>query len=137
VRNRFLEIVVIIGLIAMSANAASADAYKCYVKNHKTLSDSGELVDFWGKETVGVMTKEFVVDKQTGRMSGELKNHNAFGEPQVLDLGGARQAYKVMTIYQPLTTVDFLYVQEFASGSKKPFFFTTGTMHHTGLCEHY
>ena len=92
--SRVLEIIVITGLLAMSANAASADAYKCYVKNQKKLNDSGELVDFWGEETVGVMTKEFVVDKQTGRMSGELKNHNAFGEPQVLDLGSARRAYK-------------------------------------------
>lgn len=59
--NRVLEIIVIMGLITMSANAAPADAYKCYVINQKTLNDSGELVDFWGEETVSVMTKEFVV----------------------------------------------------------------------------
>jgi hypothetical protein len=78
--NRVLEIIVIASLLAMSTNAASSSAYKCHIKNLKHLNDSGELVDFLGDETFEGMKKEFVVDRDTGRMSGATTNHGPYGQ---------------------------------------------------------
>ena len=78
--NRVLEIIVIASLLAMSTNAASSSAYKCHIKNLKHLNDSGELVDFLGDETFEGMKKEFVVDSDTGRMSGATTNHGPYGQ---------------------------------------------------------
>jgi hypothetical protein len=135
--NKTLEIIVIIGLITMSASAASSSAYKCHIKSLKSLNDSGELVDFLHDEAFEFMKKEFVVDRDTGRMSGATTNHGPYGQPRVIDKGSGEQAYKALTIVEPFTTVDFLYVQEFAKGTKKPFFFVTGTKRYSGLCENY
>lgn len=135
--NRVLEIIVIASLLAMSTNAASSSAYKCHIKNLKHLNDSGELVDFWDDETFKVMKKELVVDRDTGRMSGATSNHGPYGQPRVIDKGNDEQAYKALTIVEPFTTVDFLYVQEFAKGAEKPFFFITGERYYSGLCRNY
>jgi len=112
-----------------------ADAYKCEVHAGLGLVDSGELVATgWAKMRVG---QEFVVDKDSGKMIGGLSNSNTFGDPKVVDRGSADQALKVITIYKPMTTVDYLYVQEFNENAEKPFIFMEGSNTYTGHCVSY
>lgn len=119
--------------VAGSAANAYQPAYKCIVVEASRLSEDGLLEDW--KYYIGA---EFVVDKATGRMNGKLKNHGYFGEPKVIDPGGNEQALKVVTIYDAgFPAVDYLYIETFSSGYKKPFIFRDGSSVFNGLCEPY
>lgn len=135
--NQFLwTVLLLIGLLSLSVNTYASGGYKCTVLEAKQLSNAGKMeVSKFTKQYIG---KEFVVDKKTGRMTGQVKNHNFNGEPKVLDQGSAQQAYKAITIFSPFTTVDYLYIQAFAEGPKKPFYFIDlGDNILTGTCENY
>ncbi|GHG66638.1 hypothetical protein GCM10010919_14510 [Alishewanella longhuensis] len=114
---------------------AQIDAYKCTVNHSSQLKENGETTpsDF-SKMQVG---KEFVVDKGSGRMTGELANHNSFGEPRVLDYGSTQQGFKVLTIYKPMISVEYLYIEEFSKNDKKPFMLIDGNIIYSGLCAPY
>lgn len=121
--NTLLKIA-IAALLCLWHSAATAFDYKCVVRYAYNLSHDGDLkLTDWAKMYLG---GEFVIDRATGRMIGVLANHNANGEPKVLDPGSPSQAYKVITVYKPLITVDYLVVQEFLNQPRKPFFFVSG-----------
>lgn len=128
-------ICLVLAILLSGYAAADIDAYKCTVNSSGALKDNGDISpsDF-SKMQVG---KEFVVDKGTGRIKGGLSNDNAFGEPQVLDYGSSEQAFKVITIYKPMTTVKYLYIQEFNKSEKKPFMYIDGGYIYYGLCAPY
>jgi hypothetical protein len=48
----------------------------------------------------------------------------------------AFQAYKAVTIYEPFTALDYIYVEEF-SRPAKPFIFLSGSITYSGLCVDY
>ena len=113
--------------------ALEGDAYECVVGNTSViLGDGGELSRWTFRQG-----EKFIVDKQSGRMLGALSNHNAFGNPKVIDRGSEDQAYKVITVFEPFTEINVLYVQEFRDGENKPFSFTDGGRTYTGLCKEY
>ena len=110
----------------------AGDAYKCTVKQTAGLRDNGEMSETnFSKLYLG---KEFVVDKRTGLMNGGLSNHNAYGQPKVIDYGSSQQSFKVITIFNPMTAVDYLYVEEFKANSEKPFIFITCQDIFSGIC---
>lgn len=53
---------------------------------------------------------KFILDKKTGKMLGDLQNHNSNGEPTVLDYGSDKQNYKAITVYKPYTQVELIQV---------------------------
>ena len=117
----------------MEVIALESDAYECTVGNSSVrLDDGGELSRWTFRKG-----EKFVVDKQSGRMLGALSNHNAFGNPKVIDRGSKGQAYKVITVFEPFTAINVLYVQEFRDGDNKPFSFTDGRRTYAGLCRAY
>ena len=121
--------------VCSAANAQ--DAYKCVILDYVQIQDDGTFGEPVLPPEIGA---DFVVDRGTGRMSGALNNHKSFAEPQVLDMGSSEQAYKAITVYGPLVSVEFLYVEEFAESRQKPFFFVGGLSGQTissGLCEAY
>ena len=64
-------------------------------------------------------------------------NHNDFAQPTVLDPGSSEQFFRVITVYQPYTSVDYLQIEEFADDEEKPFLFldSPNTVV-TGSCTH-
>ena len=122
-------------LCSIAGIANSAEGYKCKILMAHGLSDDGRMIETnFSNLYVG---REFVVDRGTGRITGKISNHNAYGEPKVLDRGSKAQAYKVITIYKPMTTIAYLYIKEFADGSEKPFMFVDGSNIISGICGHY
>jgi len=122
-------------MAAICSNADAIENYKCVIGKAYELSDSGDLkVSALAKGYIGA---EFVVDKGTGRMIGLISNYNASGKPAVLDPGGNDQAFKVITVYKPKTTVDYLQVHEFRDEPKKPFLFVTNWTVLSGVCIPY
>jgi hypothetical protein len=111
------------------------DAYKCNVTHTAGLTDTGGLAETnYSKLRLG---NEFVVDRDTGRINGGLSNNNAFGQPKVLDYGSHEQAFKVVTIYKPMTTLAYLYIEEFNENREKPFMFIDGQNIFSGVCTPY
>ncbi|UUZ67567.1 hypothetical protein LP416_23540 [Polaromonas sp. P2-4] len=130
--NKLISLLV---LSIFSMPSFANDGYKCQVEFAYTLKDSGEFLQSnFAKFVVG---KEFVVDKGTGRITGVLSNHNASGQPVVVDYGSSKNAYKAITIYKPNAHVDYLYIQSFNDNAKKPFMFVDGSETYSGKCVLY
>ena len=119
-------------ILLTSPSSFAQTAYKCVIKDAKTVADDGTLEEW--TYSVG---KDFVVDRPTGRMSGAHVNHNAYGQPQVIDYGSEDQAFKAVTIYEPYTALDYIWVEEFNEGPAKQFIFLTGSITYSGLCTDY
>lgn len=127
-----MKINLFILLIIISNIALAGGAYKCTINYTAGLKDDGQMSETaYSKLRLG---REFVVDKGTGRMQGGLSNYNAYGQPKVLDYGSSNQSFKAITIYKPMTLVDYLYVQEFNDNREKPFLFLNGKDTFSGTC---
>lgn len=124
-------------LFIVFTNASfAASAYKCIVTNTAALNINGKLSET--EFTKFSKATEFVVDKGTGRISGgTFSNHNANGQPQVLDFGSKEQAFKALTIFKPNITINYLYIEEFAENKEKPFMFIDGSNVFSGKCIAY
>ena len=119
-------------LILLSSPASLAQsAYKCVINDAKRVADDGTFSEW--TQNVG---KDFVVDRTTGRMSGALRNHATNGDPQVIDFGSTKSAYKAVTIYKPFVALDYIYINQF-SGPAKPFIYLTGSITYSGVCSDY
>jgi len=70
-------------------------------------------------------------------MIGLVNNYNANGTPRIIDAGSSDQALKVLTVYGPKTTVDYLQLLGFAEGRRKPFLFISHLNVITGSCVPY
>ena len=69
-------------------------------------------------------------------MGGPIANHNNAGQPQVLDPGSDEQAFKVLTIYRPYTSVAYLQIDSYTESREKPFLFVSSTAGViTGTCQ--
>lgn len=128
---KFTTIFLFLTILTVSPASLSQSAYKCIVSDAKRVADDGTFSEW--TYSIG---KDFVLDRQTGRMSGTHTNHNAYGQPKVIDYGSEDQAYKAVTIYEPFTTLDYILVNEF-SGPTKPFIFLSGSITYSGLCTDY
>lgn len=127
-------------LTISTLSSASDKNYKCEILQGLTQTTEGKLKNSAFTDTVVKLNKDFTVNRQTGKINGigsSLSNQNSFGEPKVLDKGSIEQAFKVITIYQPNITVDYLEIQEFADGDTKPFIFLSTGQIYSGTCHHY
>jgi len=123
--------------IVLASNPAFSMGYKCEVKSGKWFAfddASGKLIEHPLVEQGHY--KDFVVDRVSGRMIGDLSNSNSFGEPQVLHMGDEEYSYRAITVYMN-STVALLQVLEYHEGFQKPFLFIDGTNVFSGSCINY
>lgn len=113
--------------------------FKCQVKESMTLSNDGVMEK---SSNVAKMNsgKEFTVNRSTGVITGGGFVNNMSGRaPDVLDAyDPSENSYKAITIYKPNYTVDYLEINEYVKGDKKPFIFKAawGSIV-TGVCTYY
>jgi len=130
-----MRIYLILLALSLPNIAQAIDAYKCTIDYTAGLHDSGEIAPTSFSKLL--QSKEFVVDKGTGRITGGVSNHSASGQPQVLDYGSDVQSFKVLTIFKPNTTVSYLYIKEFSDNQEKPFIFISASNVFSGKCVAY
>jgi hypothetical protein len=110
---------------------AKGNGYICKITKFGFLNESGTL-DFKSDDVrIG---KTFAVDRRSGSIIGDwvtTENWNT----TVLDVGSKSQSFKMIATTEPIVHVMYLNVQEYASGSIKPFVFLDDTMVVTGTCE--
>jgi len=119
---------------ANDSGLLNSQGYSCAIKTSWRLADDGNLAlpsTFGGK---------FVVDRDTGRTLGAIKNYNktAYGDfqPKVIDRGNHEQYFKALTIYGSHNpSIQLVVVQEFAGSDSKPFMVTHSGTVTTGVCK--
>jgi len=115
-------------------NAWALSDYRCTIERSVSVSDVS-----LGHLYVG---KQFTVERDTGLMSGALKN-SYLTPPQVVDYGSSENSYKVVTTMRQDqgagagSSVFALTINEYRDGVRKPFVFLSDNDVYLGWCEHF
>lgn len=113
------------GLLAIAALVGASNAwalpdYRYTIERSVSASDVS-----LGNLYIG---KQFTVDRNTGLMTGALKN-SYFTDPQVIDYGDSGNSYKVVTTMRNEqgagagSSVFALTIMEFKDGERRPFIY--------------
>ena len=120
---------------ALTTNAQSFASYVCTVKDLNGLREDGTIetdsAHLWIKEG-----STFVVERKTGKMSGDLSTDNWPGRIEVLDLGSSSQSYEAIHVTPPHIRVRLVVIKEYKKGNAKPFLVVDDTRMFTGTCRH-
>jgi hypothetical protein len=125
-------------LTAMGTMAESD--YRCTVERILTASTKPSTILEWEEKThIG---KQFTVERQSGLMSGTLKNLST-NKPVVIDIGSKDNSYKVVTTMRLDEGAGFgsniyaLTINEYEESARKPFVFLDNDVVYLGECEHF
>jgi hypothetical protein len=121
---------VLFTVLALSSNSNALNDFKCTIKDSIILDDSGVL-DHSSNLATGYIGKEFVVNRQTGIITGASITNTMSGVlPSVFDYLPQENGYKAVTHYKPNNTIDYLQVNQYVARKEKPFFYkgAFGTM---------
>ncbi len=113
---------------------AAEKIYRCEVLSDAHIKNNGELVIVQDSPRVG---QEFTVIRKTGEVIGDVMD--TLIKPRVIASGSESNSYKVIWIQKSAgkngAFVDYLSIEEFAKGGKKPFGFFSGGLLLSGICE--
>ncbi|WP_114636643.1 hypothetical protein [Polynucleobacter necessarius] len=127
-------LIFIFSLLISHTVLANEKTYRCEVLSDAYIKSNGELSLAKDSPRVG---QEFAVVKRTGEVIGDVMD--SLKNPKVLASGSKGNSYKVVWIQKSEgkngAFVDYLSIEEFASGGKKPFGFFSGGLLMTGVCE--
>lgn len=132
------HVIIFLCTFLFTLNCNASNNFKCVVKDSVTLEKNGKL----SAETnvaKSNQNKEFVVNRSTGQITGSGFINTMSGQmPVVYDYLPNENGYKAITVYKPNSTVDYLQINEYVEGNKKPFFYKSawGSMV-SGLCTYY
>jgi hypothetical protein len=127
-------LILVLSLLISHAVLANEKIYRCEVLSDAYIKSNGELSLVQDSPRVG---QEFAVVKKTGEVIGDVMD--SLKNPKILASGSNGNPYKVIWVQKSAgkngAFVDYLSIEEFASGSKKPFGFFSGGLLMTGVCE--
>jgi len=131
----FLMLLIGISIISISRLAISGvSSYQCEVISDATLEKDGTLKMHPKSLNIG---KKFAIDRKTGVLIGDV--FFGWGDPKVIASGSKDNAFKVLWTKKAGGTngvfIDYLSIEEFNQGIKKPFSYFTGSQITTGFCE--
>ena len=113
---------------------AAEEFYRCEVLSDAHIKNNGELLIVQDSPRVGL---EFAVIRKTGEVIGDVMD--TLINPNVIASGSESNSYKIIWIQKSAgkngAFVDYLNIEEFAKGSKKPFGFFSGGLLMAGVCE--
>ena len=108
--------------------------YQCQVMSDAYIKADGSLDVLRDSPRAG---EKFTVIKGTGEVIGDVMD--ALNNPKVIPSIGGKYSYKVIWEQKAEGNggafVDYLNIDEFVKGKKKPFGFFSGSLLLTGLCE--
>lgn len=127
-------LLLVFSLLISHSVLANEKTYRCEVLSDAYIKSTGELSLVQDSPRVG---QEFAVVKRTGEVIGDVMD--SLKNPKVLASGSKGNSYKVIWVQKSAgkngAFVDYLSIEEFASGSKKPFGFFSGGLLMSGVCE--
>jgi len=113
---------------------AAPEIYRCQVVSDAIIKADGALDIVKDSSRVN---QSFTVIKKTGEIIGDVMD--PMKNPKVLALGSEKNSYKVIWTQKASgkngVFLDYLNIDEFVKGAKKPFGFFSGSLLLTGFCE--
>lgn len=113
---------------------AAPGIYQCQVVSDASIKPDGTLDIVKDSSRVA---QTFTVIKKTGEIIGDVMD--PLKNPKVLALGSEKNSYKVIWTQKASgkngVFMDYLNIDEFVTGTKKPFGFFSGSLLMTGFCE--
>lgn len=110
-------------ILLFSADVFAVNDFKCTIKDAVNLEADGTL-NHNSNIVVGYIGKEFVVNRQTGVITGANLINTMSGKlPAVYDYLPNENGYKVITHYKPNNTIDYLQINQYSDKTEKPFFY--------------
>lgn len=126
--------ILIIGVLIFPSILIAGDlTYECTINNVYELDDFGALeTPSWHDGFTG---SKFKVSRETGRIIGKTLTTEFSKEIKVLNFGSKEYSFKSIAIFN--NGIQLIEIQEFKSGSKKPFISASlgGAGVVTGSCE--
>lgn len=115
--------------------AAAEQYYYCELITTAKVADSGSVQQQQMHSVAQALQNRFVIDRQTGAIIGGVFANASAQRIEILDQGSAEQAFKVLSVFGPHVSVDFLQVQTFRPAAEKPFSGMSQGRFYSGLCE--
>lgn len=132
--KNFLFTSFIVMIFTPLTSHAAPGVYQCQVVSDAMIKADGTLNIVKDSPRVD---QKFSVIKKTGEMVGDVMDSHKI--PKVLALGGENNSYKVVWTQKASGKnglfIDYLNIDEFVRGAKKPFGFFSGSLLLTGFCE--
>jgi hypothetical protein len=124
----------VFSLLISHSVLANEKTYRCEVLSDAYIKSNGELDIVKDSPRVG---QEFAVIKKTGEVVGDVMD--SLGKPKIIASGSKSNSYKAIWTQkssgQSGAFVDYLSIEEYVAGNKKPFGFFSGGLLLTGVCE--
>ena len=132
--NRLTTLFFMAAVVAPLQAYADPHFYQCQVMSDAYIKADGSLDVLRDSPRVG---EKFTVIKGAGVIIGDVMD--ALNNPKVIPSIGGKNSYKVIWEQKAEGSggvfVDYLNIDEFVKGKKKPFGFFSGSLLLTGLCE--
>lgn len=106
-------------LVPLTSGAGPLE-YVCTVKSELFVGDDGLLKPHKNPIEVG---RTFAIDRTTGRIVGRPFSNSTASEVKVLNRGGSKHSFEVLSVSSPTgkVTTDLVAVHEYVKSEEKPF----------------
>jgi hypothetical protein len=129
----FLLTVLLNLLVGVSMCLAGPSVYECVIKTEYRLDDNGAVAPV-SKDIATSLGDRFMVDRDSGRITGALTDNKIAKDFKVIQQGDSNRTFVAMSSYWGGIT-DYLQVNEFVRSPEKPFLLVfKGFWIHAGTC---
>ncbi len=108
--------------------------YRCTIMDLSRTTDKGFFVKQF-LYRVNVRPQTFWVDRNQGLVRGDVFDNVNAQEIRIIDRGSEQQAFKLLSVFGPMMTIDYLQIKEYKEGAQKPFTGMSQGKAFSGLCQ--
>lgn len=125
-----------VSLLTLSDGVMASERYHCVIQDQIQAGDSGKRLPAAALRVANHYELQFIVDRSSGRVMGDVfANHDA-QRVEILDPGSNQQAFKLLAVFGPNISVDYLQIKEYHVRAEKPFTGMSQGKAYTGVCHH-
>jgi len=129
------KVIILISVIFYINTTHASNNFNCIVTDATDVDKNGMLQNkYVAKNYTG---STFVVDRETGKMIGDISNYNSNAKPVTHNYFPDENGFKAITTYSPHPAVDYLFIQEYVEKAKKPFLYLSSSTLISGTCVYY
>ncbi len=117
----------------LSNSVLAGDIYHCVIQDQIQAAYSGH----WSRGNMQVANQnvlQFIVNRLNGRVMGDVFDNHDAQRVEILDSGSDQQAFKLLAVFGPNISVDYLQIKEYHLQADKPFTGMSQGKAYTGVC---
>lgn len=132
----FLAVLWLLSTLIFTRSVLANGRYHCVIQDQIQTADSGKRLTASARQVSYDRRQQFIVDRSSGRVMGDVfANHDA-QRVEILDPGSQQQAFKLLAVFGPNISVDYLQIKEYHLQGAKPFTGMSQGKAYTGVCDH-